>query len=263
MQWTIKAKLIMIGLAAINALAIQTWLVLDTTERAGSALAEMSLGVAAEQGGPRELLAGLVGSAQHLATLPGDSPDAAAQSSEMEASLLLLRELLDDAAASTRKRDRKEAVLMAGKLLLDLERSIVLDLPRARTKQAGPEGLAHILGQITAQAAELETALAKIRPGFMLGKSAVTDEIMAELQNGADVSLTLLMVSLFVLIILILFLGLSITQPMVQITEAMNRLAKGEPDVLIDLTRMDEVGQMALALQALKERMAELEAHRR
>lgn len=263
MQWTIKAKLIMIGMAPIAALAIQTWLVLNITERVGFALAEMSLEVAAEQGGPRELLAGLVGSAQHLATLPGDSPDAAAQSSEMEASLLLLRELLDDAAASTRKRDRKEDVLLAGKLLLNLERSIVLDLPRARTKQGGPEGLAHILGQITAQAAELETALAKIRPGFMPGNSPATDEIMAELQDGADVSLTLLMVSLFVLSALIFLLGLSITQPMVQITEAMNRLAKGEPDVLIDLTRMDEVGQMALALKALKERMAELEAHRR
>ena len=263
MQWTIKLKLITIGMLTVLTLATQTFLNLNITNRASAALAELSLGAASVQAEPSELMAGLVDGVRRLAALPGGAPEAVAQSGEMEASLLLLRERLDEMAASTRSRDRKEAILSAGKLLLDLERGIVLDLPRAQANHAGPEGLAPIVDQIAAQAADLELALIKIGLELRPGESPAADDLMDELQSGASASVTLLMVSLIVLTSVIFLLGHTITRPMAQITEAMNRLAKGDPDVEFDLSRRDEVGQMAQALQALKERMAELEAGRR
>lgn len=262
MPWSIKVKLITLGLAAFSGIAVQVMMFMTVQHRASEMLAEMSLGSGSEQGSPRQPLTNLVEHSKNLAVLRGDGPDAAALTREIEFSLRSLRETLDKASDSAGKRDHKEAILAASKLLLDLERSILLDLPRLISTDSDPNELAFLQDRIAEQVADFKAALDRVQPRLLSGQNLTADEVIAELEQAASTSLTAFTMSLIIIGMIVIFFGLSITRPMALLTLAMQKLAKGEPDVAIDTTRMDEVGAMARALQAVKERMVELESRR-
>ena len=263
MIWTIKTKLVMFAAAAALGLMTQTWLLMNTFDAALDLAVEMAIPAENDRWSLHETVEGLLNDAQAVAA-QSDRPADTERMRAIEDALLQIRERLDVASAAARGSKEKDTVLAAARTVLELERDTTVDLPRMMAAQANSGELAQLLDRMNQHADELLSAFVELSPETISGSNPAFNNLVYEVETRTQLALTVAMVTMILITVMMGYFGFSITVPIFRMADAMNRLAKGESDVKIDdLGRMDEVGQMADALQALKERMAELEARRR
>jgi methyl-accepting chemotaxis protein len=262
MIWTIKTKLVMFAVAAALGLMVQTWLLMNTFDTALDLASEMAMPDENYRWSLHETVEGLLNDAQAVAA-QSEQPADTERMRAIEGALLQIRERLDVASAAARGSEEKDAVLAAARAVLKLERDTTVDLHRMMAAQANSGELAQLLDRTSQHADELLSAFVELSPETISGSNPAVNELVYEVEMRTQLALTVAMVSMILMTVMMGYLGFSITVPISRMADAMNRLAKGESDVEIDLGRMDEIGQMADALRALKDRMAELEARRR
>ncbi len=113
------------------------------------------------------------------------------------------------------------------------------------------------VGRLTAWSKEGETiavGTTKLRQEAERQEDAVQQSLLSKATSGSSSAL-MSVVAIFLLAMILSFvLTRSISQPIVRMTHAMKRLASGDKTVEIpDVTRQDEIGEMAQAVEVFKE----------
>jgi methyl-accepting chemotaxis protein len=106
----------------------------------------------------------------------------------------------------------------------------------------------------TKQGEALAASTAKLRQEAELQVDEVQEALVQKATGGSSSALMSVVAIFFLAMILSFVLTRSISQPIVRMTQAMKQLASGDKTVEIpDVTRRDEIGEMAQAVEIFKE----------
>ena len=165
---------------------------------------------------------------------------------------------LDRREQEAKQPDDRDRALGASRLLLDLERSATVDLPRALASSAGKAELREIGDRIAAQAHKVGREL-----DTLPGATSQMEEISGLIENSIPFSLTHYAVTVLVLIVFFVVVSHSVIRPLARLTDAARRLAAGESGVeIVDRDRSDDLGDLAQALFGLKQKIEDLQRRR-
>jgi methyl-accepting chemotaxis protein len=145
------------------------------------------------------------------------------------------------------------------------QKGVVADLYQAY--QDSLNALSETIGEIDVVEAQLSkqtkiiaTEVDNIRNASISNETSIRDKTSDQLSSAKILVVSLTAVSLFIGAITAFLIGRSLVSPLLAMTEAMARLAKGEKTVEVPaLKRRDEIGRMAAAVQVFKDNAIEME----
>lgn len=260
MQFTIKMKLILIGLMAAQAIGVVLWISMKANQ---DVVVALSSGDVLAQDGPRLADLRIVGREMVLDAIPSPAERRTQRYSEDRQTAFdrrvarirgALQEMLEarggDAGSSM-------VLLVPRTTLLELERKVTVELRRAVESGEAEEDLLFVLESIRMLAGQLDAELMALAPEGGDTPAWERDVLMETLDVSMSMMLMVSVVGLCTMIFFIAFIGFSITRPLALLTESMSALADGRVETDVPgQERPDEIGLMAKAVQRIKEALA-------
>ncbi|MDH5555925.1 MAG: methyl-accepting chemotaxis protein, partial [Alphaproteobacteria bacterium] len=261
MNWNIKTKLVTMGVMAIASMAVLVWLFFDTSGKVNEADDVVSKEIVHLQA-----LVDLRMAGKELVLASMDSIV-----DQLEGKILKERRDVMDVSLNLFKAEKDrltEAAVEAGELgkvangralatqimdgVAQLERAATIDLENALRRQDEDE-LERLDGVIDEVGEALDTALGMLQNASAEELQEAMNGLGDQVETSTNLAVIVFLIALFIMVAVMIALGLSITQPIAKLTRIMGDLAGGKLDVNIDLTRRDEVGEMAKAVQVFKD----------
>jgi methyl-accepting chemotaxis protein len=261
MNWNIKTKLVTMGVMAIASMAILVWLFFDTSGKVKEAD-----GVVSKEIVHLQALVDLRMAGKELVLAAMDSIV-----DQLEGKILKERRDVMDESLNLFKAEKDrliEAAEEAGQLgkvangralaaqilegVAQLEQAATIDLESALRRQ-DEDDLERLDTVIDEAGEELDKGLGMLQNASAEELQEAMDGLGDQVETSTTLATTVFLIALFVMVGVMIALGLSITQPIATLTRIMGELAGGKLDVNIDLSRRDEVGEMAKAVQIFKD----------
>ena len=259
MQWTIKVKLVLMGIAAIQVVAMLLFLSVKMNTDLARAL---SSGLEVSTDAPLVSDLRLAGKDLALVAIPSPAERRTQRYSgdrlaAFDRQLARIREYLG-MLVSTKDESKRAGILLApSRTLLALERKITLDLRRAVDSGVSEQEIMFTIEEIRALAGDLDGNFLALLPDAGEGPSGALDEIFEMLNSSTSIMFVNAAVGIVLVITLVAWLGLSITRPLAVLADRMTSLADGHTEVEIPgKDRHDEIGRMTKALQRIRETLA-------
>ena len=251
MQWTIKMKIVAMGIMAVLGLQVTVFATWSTSVRMERGIKEM-----AEAPASRIAADNLRISFRDLALDAMPSPAerlegrfAADHLSSLEQQLSVIRSALKGASDGA----PGETLMPVNAALSAMERSIVLDLPRALESDRADQDVPRVLALVKSTATQFDDALLALMPQPESPASPALDYLSEELRQLAQVSFITGLAGMLVLSVYMALLGVSITRPLSSLAADMQKIAEGQTDIEISaLERLDEVGALAKELDRIR-----------
>ena len=261
MNWNIKTKLVTMGVMAIASMAVLVWLFFDTSGKVNEADDVVSKEIVHLQA-----LVDLRMAGKELVLAAMDSIV-----DQLEGKILKERRDVMDESLNLFKAEKDrliEAAEEAGQLgkvangralaaqimegVAQLEQAATIDLESALRRQ-DEDDLERLDSVIDEAGEELDKSLGLLQNASAVELQEAMDGLGDQVETSTTLATTVFLIALFVMVGVMIALGLSITQPIATLTRIMGDLAGGKLDVNIDLSRRDEVGEMAKAVQIFKD----------
>ena len=264
-NWNIKSKLFVMAAATAAAMIVLVWMFFNTAEKVGEA----------DEVVEAELihLEALVALRLEATELVLAAMDTLVDKEEGRI-LDERRQVIESAVAKFRSEQGRlmEAAIEAGEAgkvtngrqfgerimanVDKLEKLTLAEMSAALRMQSESE-FDRLDGAIDQAGEQLDADLAALQAASGAELRDAMDGVDGEVQSATTTAMTILAAGLVIMGVVMGILGFSITRPIAMLTRVMGDLANGKLDVDVDLTRRDEVGAMAKAVQIFKDNAIE------
>lgn len=164
---------------------------------------------------------------------------------------------------TTKDAKLKESVLVLRTLVDDYSK-LVENLWASKEPNAGSSDTASFLKAIGENAAKTDDVIVDLVQGYKKNGKSRVDQGLAALASLRDLSIGACIASVLLGVVMLLLTSRSIVTPVRGMTQAMSRIAAGDLTLEVPARdRLDEVGEMAQALQVFKENALQVEQLRR
>ena len=262
MHWTMKGRLISLGVISVTALSVLTGSTLFTNQTVSDAVhaagdRQHQLQTVEEM--RRAGLTVLLGAMDSIIDKDEGRIDAE-RMGLIEGGLTTLESNIDALRALADTPEEESLAEEVANSIGHLRTGIAGDLVTAIESGAGDDAFAHIDDVLDEYGEGLQEQLGAIANSVQgeLDEAAAAQE--SRLAQSSTIALSFYAATVLLLIALITLIVRSITHPMASLTSAMGRLANG--DMSFDVTgadRGDEIGAIARTVQACKDSAVEME----
>ena len=258
--WTIKRKLILMGIFAVVALAALVTITSNSSRQVVKATAASQ-----ELLKEAQSLADLRVSAVQMVLAAMDSIIDAADGYVYEERLQVMDESVNALRASqkivetvARRAGRPEIVKTYVEYTNTIDQVIRVDLVQAIEARADTNALGAFDDDIDKYGNGLVTLIGELEDLAAGELAAAQSDLGVSVDRSSSFAFWAGLVFAGILVLVLLLTGSSITKPIARLTAAMDQLAAGKLDVrIIDIGRRDEVGAMAATVQVFKDNAVE------